>query len=347
MKTALSLAAKSFLDNVHGLIVVLSENGRVEYVNRYACELLGYERECMIGKNWFDHFIPTESRKASKTLFKKILKGSLPEVKSKDQYVETKAGELHLIEWHNTFLKDKNQQVIGTFSSGEDVTEKHLLKLYLADQQEKHRQDRLNGILEATEKERKYISYELHDGVNQVLTTCKLLLETELSNHHSPFVERAFHNIQEVIHTLRQLSHELNPAELGNEGLYEAAQQLIEKINATGRIEVTAEVKGLNYLKDLCPQTSLSLYRIMQEALTNIMKHAGARKVAISLVSSPGAVDLEIKDDGKGFDRATEKAGLGLKNIYTRAEAAGGKCYISSAPGEGTLLSVHIPLNLT
>jgi signal transduction histidine kinase len=165
------------------------------------------------------------------------------------------------------------------------------------------------------------------------------------SGNQSQLVSRSFSLIKEVINNLRELSHELNPAELGNEGLYEAAQELIERINVTGKIEITANVKGLNYLKHLCPQISLSLYRIMQEALTNIIKHAGAKKVTISLVTSSGAVDMEIQDDGKGFDRNKEKAGLGLKTIYTRAEAAGGKAHIVTSPGKGTSLSIHIPVD--
>lgn len=344
MKTTLSFSAKRFLDNVHGLIVVLNEKGTVEFINHYAAILLGYDREYIIGKNWFDHFLPADKRTQSKKRFRQMVKGKESDTQSKDQYLKTKGGELHLIEWHDTYLQDKNKNIIGTFSSGEDVTEKHLLKIYLAEQHAKHRQERLNGILEATERERKSLSYELHDGVNQVLTTCKLLLESEInSGNQSAYVKRTFKLIQEVINNLRELSHELNPSELGNEGLYEAAQELVERINATGKIEVTTHVKGFTFLKDLCPQLSLSLFRIMQEALTNIMKHAHAKKVFINLVSSTGAVDLEIGDDGKGFNRHNEKMGLGLKSIYTRAEAAGGKAYIESSPGKGTLLSVHIP----
>lgn len=343
MKTNLSLTAKKFLDNVHALIIVLSVEGNIEFVNQYAADLLGFNREMMIGKNWFNHFVPKEFRSNLKKRFKRFVNNR--ESKSNTNYVETKDKELHLIEWHNTFIQNKNGDVIGSFSSGEDITEKHILKLYLADQQTKHKQERLTGILEAAERERRFLAYELHDGVNQVLTTCKLLLESEIkTGNQSPFVKRSFDHISEVIKALRDLSHELNPAELGNEGLYEAAQQLIERINTTGKIKVTVHAKGLSYLKNLCPQLSLSLYRIMQESLTNILKHAEAKKVKITLVSSPGAIDMEIQDDGKGFDKNKDKAGLGLKSIYTRAEAAGGKAHFMTSPGEGTSLSIHIPI---
>jgi signal transduction histidine kinase len=266
------------------------------------------------------------------------------ENKTNTNYVETKQGELHLIEWHNTYIQNRQGDVIGTFSSGEDITEKHILKLYLADQQTKHRAERLNSIIEAAERERQYLAYELHDGVNQVLTTCKLLLESELDSGASGNVQRTYNYIQEVINTLRELSHELNPAELGNEGLYQSAVELIERVNATGKIKITTDIKGTKHLKNLCRSINLSLFRIMQEALTNIIKHAGAEHAHISLVASPRAVDLEILDNGKGFDRDKKNLGLGLKTIYTRAEAAGGKAHIQSNSGEGTLLSVHIPI---
>jgi signal transduction histidine kinase len=90
--------------------------------------------------------------------------------------------------------------------------------------------------------------------------------------------------------------------------------------------------------------TALSLFRILQEALNNILRHAHAAHVQIVISCDAAALDLEINDDGKGFLKKGTVSGLGLKNIYTRAEAAGGRAYIASGPGEGTLLSVHIPL---
>jgi len=342
MKTNLSLTAKKFLDNVHALIIVLSIEGDIEFVNQYTANLLGYNRETMIGKNWFDHFIPGEQRTDLKKGFKTFL--NKRENKSNTNYVETKEGELHLIEWYSTYIQDKQGNVIGSFSSGEDITEKHILKLYLADQQSRHKIERLNSIIEAAERERQYLAYELHDGVNQILTTCKLLLESEINSGASPNVHRTYHYIQEVINTLRELSHELNPAELGNEGLYQSALELIERINATGKIRVVTDIKGTKHLKDLCRSVSLSLFRIMQEALTNIIKHAGAQHAHISLMASPNAIDLEILDNGKGFDRNEKKLGLGLKTIYTRAEAAGGKAHIMTSLGDGTSLSIHIPI---
>jgi PAS domain S-box-containing protein len=123
MKMALTLTAQKFLNNVHGLIIVLNRHGIIMFVNNYGAELLGYPKNEILGHNWFNHFIPSENRKQYKARFKQFLNGKLSELQSKDQYVKTKDGDLHLIEWHDTCLQDKNQNIIGTFSSGEDVTE--------------------------------------------------------------------------------------------------------------------------------------------------------------------------------------------------------------------------------
>ena len=90
---------------------------------------------------------------------------------------------------------------------------------------------------------------------------------------------------------------------------------------------------------------SLSVFRILQEQISNIIKHAKASKIEIAVHADKNSVDFEVKDNGKGFVLKTTTKGLGLKSIYSRAELHSGTVYINTAPGEGCVLSVHIPYN--
>jgi PAS domain S-box-containing protein len=309
------------------------------------CSVMGYTEQEMIGKNWFEEFIPKDARKKSIETFQGLITGMISSPLQQENYIQTKAGDVLLIHWQHNALKNKEGEFFGSFSSGEDITEKYLLQFHLADQYARKRKEVMNAVLQATEAERRDIAHELHDGVNQVLTVCKLLLETEIEEGNSSTrVERVFDTLKDVIHEIRNLAHNLDPVDYIEGGIYDAVKELAQKLNLAGRFLVRLKVRGKKWLHQLPREVSLPLFRILQESLNNIMKHAEASEVLISLTGSKIAADLEIKDNGKGFVKSEGRYGLGLRTIYTRAEAAGGKAHIFSAPGEGTLLSVHIPL---
>jgi len=112
------------LDLVGGIIVVIDSDMKVSYINKKGCELLGYEKGDILGKNWFDHFLPERIRKDIKAVFSKLMDGEVELAEYFDNVVLTKAGQERIIGWHNTALKNDAGSIIGTLSLGEDITER-------------------------------------------------------------------------------------------------------------------------------------------------------------------------------------------------------------------------------
>jgi signal transduction histidine kinase len=211
---------------------------------------------------------------------------------------------------------------------------------------------RLQGLsrqlLEAQEAERRRIAHALHDEAGQLLASVHLALEATVIGLPPPFRE-GFHQVRsqlEAMETqLRRLSHELRPTILDDLGLLPALQFLAQGVAMrTGLcIRVDSALAGR-----LAPAVETALYRIMQEGLTNITKHAAATHVDLRLWRDGEMVHGLLRDDGAGFaveqvvDR-TGPRGLGLLGIQERLEALGGTFQITSAPGQGTTLQTTLP----
>jgi signal transduction histidine kinase len=134
------------------------------------------------------------------------------------------------------------------------------------------------------------------------------------------------------------------PPSLGDLGLVESVNELVESIRYTQLLQV--DFDHFSFTEEKIPENGqLMLYRIVQEGLNNIVKHAGARKATVVIQNNSRFLLLEIKDDGAGFDGQKIRKGLGLTNIKNRAELFGGKVKISATPGKGCTLKVSIPLN--
>ncbi len=112
------------LDLAGGIIVVIDSEQNVSYINKKGCELLGYEHRDIIGKNWFDNFLPERIRKDIKTVFSKLMDGEIELAEYFDNVVLTRTGQERIIGWHNTALKNDTGSIIGTLSLGEDITER-------------------------------------------------------------------------------------------------------------------------------------------------------------------------------------------------------------------------------
>jgi signal transduction histidine kinase len=214
--------------------------------------------------------------------------------------------------------------------------------------------ERLQGLsrqlLEAQEAERRRIAHELHDEAGQLLASVHLALEEAVTGLPSQFRER-FQQVRDHLDTietqLRHLSHELRPTILDDLGLLPALQFFADGVAArTGlRICIDSSIEGR-----LAPAVETALYRIMQEGLTNVTKHAAATHVQLQLWRDAQMVHGLLHDNGAGFAVDTvmnQKGprGLGLLGIQERLEALGGTLQITSAPGQGTTLQITLPVD--
>ena len=231
------------------------------------------------------------------------------------------------------------------FQLREDTTTKKVLQSRLAAQESEKRKQILAAVLEAQENERHDIAFELHDNVNQILTTCKILLESEIKKQGgSVFVKNSYRYLQNAIDEIRNLSHRLNPAHLEDMGLEESLREMLHRLDIAGKFDVQLTINDPAALRQIDYHISLSIFRIVQEQINNILKHADASFVRISIELSKQFIDVEIVDNGKGFIPTSVNRGLGLTNIRNRAEFHRGVSHINSAPGEGCVLSICLPL---
>jgi PAS domain S-box-containing protein len=131
--------AQRYLDIVGVMIVVINSNQEVELINRKGCEILGYNEDRIIGKNWFHHFLPKKNIDEVKNVFDRLMKGEIEPVEYFDNTVLCKSGEEKIIAWHNTILKDEDDSIIGTLSSGLDITERKQMEEALRDSESQYK----------------------------------------------------------------------------------------------------------------------------------------------------------------------------------------------------------------
>jgi signal transduction histidine kinase len=197
------------------------------------------------------------------------------------------------------------------------------------------------AVIRAQETERSQLGLELHDNVNQVLTTVKLYNEMYLTGmvQDKEILLKSSDYIQECINEIRSISKRLSAPTLGSISLQDSIQELVDSINLTNRVRISCAFNGLD-LFVVSEDLHLGIYRIVQESLNNVLKYAGADTVLIELNRKENELCLRISDDGQGFDTSIKRKGIGITNMRTRAENLNGSFFLSSAPGQGCTLRI-------
>ena len=198
----------------------------------------------------------------------------------------------------------------------------------------------------AREDERSRLARDLHDELGALLTSAKLdaaRIRSRLAGHSPEALERLVHLVQTldaVIALKRRITEDLRPSSLTPLGLVATLEILAREFAAQSGIDVHCELGPV----DLAPAAQLVVYRLVQEALTNIAKYAGARQTWITLGTTAGGVEVSVRDDGAGFDPAAVRRGAhGLVGMRYRVEAEHGHMTLVSAPGRGTRIQVRLP----
>jgi PAS domain S-box-containing protein len=209
-------------------------------------------------------------------------------------------------------------------------------------------------IIRAQEAERSRIARELHDGINQLVASVKMRLRKVEANlpDLKPAAREILHRCDDllvkVLEENRRIAHNLRPTELDNLGLAAACSSFCNEIQL--RTNLQFQCRLIPATRRLPPEVELQLFRIVQEAINNIEKHAQARLVNLHIRVQRQIVYLKIQDDGRGFDVKVRKAGgklrhgLGLTNMRERALSLGGSCDITSLEGGGTTIITRVPL---
>ena len=213
------------------------------------------------------------------------------------------------------------------------------------DMQLKYENEILQSQVEIQEQTFENISRDIHDNIGQKLTLAKLQLNklAMQSDKQTADLEDTIRIIGETISDLSDLSRSMSPALLLNNGLAKALEFEIAQIAKTGVFKIDFKNKGdMPFMEE---RYELYIFRIVQECLNNIIKHAAASLVQLTLEFSADNCHIQIKDDGLGFDsNQQESHGAGLYNIRRRTSMMGGELVISSARGAGTEINIKIPL---
>ncbi len=203
-------------------------------------------------------------------------------------------------------------------------------------------------MITAQEEDRARIARDLHDDISQRLSAAVIGVEPIVREMVSDNDKRAAHlqaiqkQLQGVAEDTRKVSHELHPATLELLGLASAIEGLCDDFEAISGIRPRVSAPK-SVQERMSPEAKLTLYRITQEALGNIAKHAGATNVEVELTAGPKVARLRIRDDGVGFDSAVDRIGLGLASMRERARLLDCGFSIDSVPGKGTELLVELP----
>jgi PAS domain S-box-containing protein len=201
-------------------------------------------------------------------------------------------------------------------------------------------------IARAQQEERERIGQELHDNVNQILTTANLYLRLpEEDYYRSEDIRNKVSELTEsAIEEIRQLSRGLVTPHFNEIGLIGQITRLVNDIRHAAPCQIQFTHDNLSEIELIGKDSKLALFRILQEQLKNIIRHARASKVRISLHCLDARVRLSIADDGQGFDAKTTPRGLGLSHINERARLCHGEVTLQTAPGQGCLLTVEMPI---
>jgi two-component system NarL family sensor kinase len=206
-------------------------------------------------------------------------------------------------------------------------------------------------IVRTQEDERAHLARELHDGTSQTLVSAKLLVESAVDSlerratEPPPALARALARLNEALVEVRRISHRLRPATLDTLGLPAALELLGREAGESGLAQVHVVVDG--HEVELPDEVKTVLFRVAQEALANVAKHAAATRVRLALRFGGAGVSLEVEDDGRGFDveavQLDPRRGIGLRNMRERLASIGGRFEVVSAPGAGTRLRGEVP----
>lgn len=223
-----------------------------------------------------------------------------------------------------------------------------------AEEQARERREMLGQVIAAQEAERARVSRDLHDDVGQALTSVLLglrLVEDSLARPDAD-LDDACSRVSELrelvadgLRRARQLAFDLRPTVLDDVGLAAALHRLTDDVAARSGITVELDAAALDPDERLSPEIETVIYRVVQEALTNVVRHASASTASVALAGRDGVIRVFIEDDGTGFDpqRVPTRAHLGVEGMLERAELVGGTVSVTSAVGAGTTIVLEVP----
>jgi len=333
---------RTLVQNGFDLICILDPEGNYLYVSDTVTRILGYSPSDLLAKNVFDFVHPDDVIKSAKSLAKlhsqpyieDIEPFRIKNIHGEWRWLEAKGANMI----HDSVIK-------GLVFNSRDITEKKLLHERIEKEAQEWQKKLTSAMITAQEQERTQLGRELHDNVNQMLTTVKLYtelcLESEVDTHL--LLEKSAKYLSTCINEIRSISKRLSTPIIEDLSFSDSIKDLVNSLNLTDKLNITLDIKRIKW--KLNHQTHLGIYRIVQEHLTNILKHAEAKNVFIDIQSSSKTLHIVIKDDGKGFRLNAKRKGIGISNMNARAASINAQIQFITTPGKGCTLELTVPIN--
>lgn len=330
--------AQALLNATTDSAMLLDRDGQVLLINQNAAETMRKSMDELIDRNIFDN-LNAKVAELRKREFHRVLQTGQP-MRFEDEH----AGKIQDISMYPVFDTGGIIENVAVYTR--DVT---TLK-----NAEKHIHTLSQELIKTQENERKIIAMDLHDNVAQDLGSLKIACDMLIqdSGDLSPAIRDKFRSFTDVlqgsIRTVRNMAYDLQPPSLAQFGLVRALSSYCEDFSKNNGIGVEMNAVGMDRLKFRF-ETEINLYRLVQEALNNIRKHAEATRITIRFIATHPNVILRIHDNGKGFEvesrmiEALNEKRMGLKSMEERAGLLGGKFVIKSECGNGTQIMVEVP----
>lgn len=300
---------------------------------------------------WENHLHPADKVRILKRLNKILAEGS--DNVWEDEYRFQRAdGSYAYVHDRAHIIYDADKVAARMIGATQDITIRKLAEINLEESKRKLVQERLmsqknvtRAVLTAQENERSEIGKELHDNLNQILGAAKLYIEMAKTDEENreKCLDKSSGYILKVIEEIRRISKTLSTPSMVM-GLFESIKILLDDLTMIHAIKIEFRDAGIDE-KDLDERLQLTIFRIVQEQLNNILKHAKATRATIDLIKEQNEIVLRITDNGVGCNISEEEKGVGNMNIKSRVELYHGRVTIVSKPGEGYDLKVVLPLN--
>ena len=345
----------SVIDNLPNMVFVKdAKDLRFARLNKAGEQLLGYSERELLGKNDYDFFSKAEADFFTANDRKTLATGRLLDIP--EEPIKTRNGVICLLHTKKIPITDHEGRPLYLLGISEDITDRKRAEMELRQNQEELRQHRVqlqdltSKLIKAQENERQRIARDLHDDFSQRMAA--LVLDVASLEQQPPLlpelVGQALEPVREQLERLSDdlhtLAYTLHPSLLQHAGLQPAVEDHIREV--TKRTGLSVLLKANRVFGSLPMDHSTCLFRVLQESLQNVVKHACATEATVKLSGSSKGVGLSVTDNGKGFDASDKSAhhmGLGLTSMQERLRLLNGFLRIHSRPGDGTKICAWIP----
>jgi PAS domain S-box-containing protein len=336
----------SILDNAPFFIWMLGIDGKIKFINKTFCKSVGISEITFQESNHYSELLPPDVSANCMQSDRECL--SQDETHYSQEWLPFVDEKTHCLEIFKKKLYDRESQTIGLIGLAQDITDRKQNESELEEQKNLLRELAALGT-ESREAQLKSLAHELHDELGQILSALRMDIwrTNNLFGKRNKALVDNLKNMQiqvdKAIKAVRDVTANLRPP-IFDLGLISAITSLREEFIANTRISCSLQIDGNEQVLD--ESKIVVLYRITQESLTNITRHAKPAQVAISIVFNEEYVTIEIADDGLGFDpdKLMSRKSFGMMGMKERALAVGGKVEISSAASKGTRVTARIPI---